>query len=395
MRTIDIRERRARLAVRHGLAAPVGSVDEAASRLVGFHSSDPVSVFVSARARVEGFVAADLEDALYERRTLVRLLGMRRTLFVVPRELTAIVDVACTKSLAPGERRRLIRMIEEQGVAPPGKGKGWLDGVMARTFEALEARGEATARELTRDVPELGAKLSFGQGTTWAGTMGVSTRVLFLLAAEGLIVRARPLGSWISGQYRWAPIDAWLGEPLGQPDRHAACATLLGDYLRAFGPVTITDVRWWTGWTAKLASTTLATLGAVEVDLDGGPAFVLPDDLRRTEEPGRWVALLPGLDATVMGWKERGWFLGEHGRALFDRNGNAGPTVWADGRAVGGWAQTADGRVTVQLLEPVDPRTRARIDTEGERLRDWLGDVRIRHRFESPLARTLRSADAP
>ena len=395
MRMIDVRERRERLALRHGLGAHVGSVDEAAPRLVGFHSSDPVSVFLSARARVRGFMVSHLEDALYERRSLVRLLGMRRTLFVVPRELTSVVDVACTKRLAPGERRRLIRMLEEQGVAPPGTGERWLRRVVTRTFEALEARGEASARELTRDVPELGAKLVFGEGRTWAGTMGISTRVLFLLAAEGRILRARPLGTWISGQYRWAPIDRWLGEPLAQPDHHAACAALLERYLRAFGPVTLTDVRWWTGWTARLASATLAAVGAVEIALDAGPGYVLPDDLRRTAGPDRWVALLPGLDATVMGWKERGWFLGEHGDALFDRNGNAGPTVWADGRAIGGWAQTADGRVIVQLLEPVDRRTRTRIDAERERLRDWLGDVRIRHRFESPLARALRGSDAP
>ena len=51
-----------------------------------------------------------------------------------------------------------------------------------------------------------------------------------------------------------------------------------------------------------------------------------------------WVALLPGLDSTVMGWKERAWFLGGHQHALFDVNGNAGPTVWCNGRIVGGWA---------------------------------------------------------
>ena len=395
MQRIDVLERRARLAARHSLATPVGSPDEAAAGLVGFHSSDPASVFLSARARVKGFAFAELEDALYERRSLVRLLGMRRTLFVVPRELASVVDVACTKTLAPGERRRLIRMLEEQGVAPTGKGARWLARVVASTLEALRARGQATARELTKDVTELGAKLSFGEGKTWGGTTGVSTRVLFLLAAEGSIVRARPLGTWTSGQYRWAPIEGWLGEPLAEVDRHTACVELLRRYLGSFGPATLVDVRWWTGWTAKLASTTLDAIDAVEVALDEGLGYVLPDDRQSPVDPGRWVALLPGLDATIMGWKERGWFLGGHGQALFDRNGNAGPTVWADGRVVGGWSQTAEGGVVVELLEPVDARTRKRIDAERDRLRAWLGDVRIRHRFESPLARALRDPGSP
>lgn len=382
-------ERRARLAVRHHLARPARSVEEVVAAIVGLHSSDPVSAFLSAWARVKGFVPADLEDALYDRRSLVRMLGMRRTIFVVPRDLAPAMDEACTKALAPPERRRLIGMLEEQGVAPPGQGARWVERVGAATLEALARRGEATARELARDVPELGAKLSFGEGKTWAGTMGVSTRVLFLLASEGRIVRTRPLGTWISGQYRWARTEAGLGEPFAELDHGQACAELLRRYLRAFGPATTTDVRWWTGWTARLAARTLEALGAVEVQLDEGTGYVLPDDLRPARSPDRWVALLPGLDPTVMGWKERGWFLGEHAPVLFDRNGNAGPTVWADGRVIGGWTQVQDGEIRVDLLERVDPRTSAAIDAERERLRAWFGDVRIRSRFRSPVEASL------
>jgi hypothetical protein len=357
--------------------------------MVGLHSSDPATVFLSARARVSGFVPSDLEDALYERRALVRMLGMRRTIFVVPVEVAAVMDEACTKALAPGQRRRLITMLEEQGIARPGAGGRWVDRVASATLEALAVRGEATARELTKDVPDLGAKLTFGEGKTWGGTMGVSTRILFLLATTGRILRTRPLGSWISGQYRWARTESWLGGPLPAVDHATACADLLGRWLRAFGPATATDVRWWTGWTAGLAARTLGALGAVQVELDEGPGYVMPDDLEPVGDGDRWVALLPALDPTVMGWKERAWYLGDHGLHLFDRNGNAGPTVWADGRVVGGWTQTAGGEVAVELFDRVDARTRKAVEAERERLREWLGDVRIRPRFRTPLEMRL------
>jgi hypothetical protein len=389
MRAIGTTERRARLGLRHRLARAAGSVDEAAAALVGLHSSDPTSVYLSARARVTGFVPEDLEDALYERRSLARMIGMRRTLFVVPRDVAAVMDEACTRALAPPEHRRLVGMLEEQGVAPAGKGERWLRRVAAQTLEALGRRGPSTARELTKDVPDLGAKLVFGQGRAWAGAMGVSTRVLFLLAAEGEILRARPLGTWVSGQYRWARTEDWLGEPLTQIGHAEACADLLGRYLHAFGPVTATDVRWWTGWTVRLTATTLEAVGAVEVALDDGVGYVLPDDLGRVSSTRRWVALLPGLDPTVMGWKDRGWYLGEHGSALFDHNGNAGPTVWADGRVVGGWIQHPSGEIAVKLLERVDARTRSAIDVEQERLQAWLGDVRVTPRFRSPIEQAL------
>jgi DNA glycosylase AlkZ-like len=391
VRTIDADERRARLGLRHLFASPGRSPEDAAEALVGLHSSDPSTVYLSAWARVSPFKAGDLENAAYERRTLVRMLGMRRTLFVVPRHVAAVVDEACTKALAAAERRRLVRLLEEQGVAPRGRGARWVERVAGKTLDALAERGEATARDLTADVPELGTRLSFGEGKRWAGTMGVSTRVLFLLAAEARIVRARPLGSWISGQYRWARTEDWLGEPLETLDRGSACAELARRYLLSFGPVTMTDVRWWTGWTARLAASSLESAGAVEVKLESGIAYVLGDDAEPVGPQDPWVAFLPGLDPTVMGWKERGWYLGDHGTALFDRAGNAGPTVWADGRIVGGWSGRRDGRIAVELLERVSVRTRRAIDAEAERLREWLGDVRLTPRFRTPLETRLSS----
>jgi hypothetical protein len=391
VRTIHVAERRARLGRRHLLASPARSPEHAAEAVVGLHSSDPSTVHLSAWARVSPFKPGDLEDALYERRSLVRMLGMRRTLFVVPRHIAAVMDEACTKALAAAERRRLIRMLEEQGIVLPGRGERWLQRVTTKTLAAIGQRGEATARQLTVDVPELGEKLRFGEGKSWAGTMGVSTRVLFLLASEGRIVRARPLGSWVSGQYRWARTEDWLGEPLEALDHREACAELVRRYVDAFGPVTTTDVRWWTGWTARLASASLQAAGVVEIALDEGVGFVLQDDVEPVDAPDPWVALLPGLDPTVMGWKERLWYLGRHAPQLFDRAGNAGPTVWADGRIVGGWIGRRDGEVAVELLETVSAATRRAIDAEVERLRDWLGDVRITPRFRTPLETRLAS----
>ena len=389
MRRVGVRERRARLGARHRLASRGATVEEAAGAVVGLHSSDPATVYLSSWARVDGFDPADLEDALYVRRSLVRMLGMRRTLFVVPVDLAPVMHEACTKALIPGQRARLLRMLEEQRVAPPGSGQAWLARVAAETLAALAAQGEAVARELSADVPELRAKLTFGEDTTWAGTMGVSTRVLFLLATEGLIVRTRPLGAWTSGQYRWATIEHWLGAPLREIDHTEACSELLRRWLRSFGPATMTDIRWWTGWTAALSRATLGAIDAVEVRLADGIGYALTDDLDRAGDAGSWVALLPGLDPTVMGWKDRGWYLGDRGTDLFDRSGNAGPTVWANGRVVGAWAQTEAGEIVVELFARLDATTRARLDAERERLAAWLGDVRIRSRFGTPLGKEL------
>ncbi len=380
-------QRRVRLARRHHLAVAAPTVEAATAGVIGLHSSDPASVFLAAAARVKGFTNDRLEDALYERRSLVRMLGMRRTMFVVDRETAAVMDAACTQALAPGERRRLIGLIESQGIATDGA--GWLRAVEKRTLAALVELGAGTATQLTPLVPELRLKLKMGEGKKWGADVGMSTRVLFLLATEGRIVRARPLGTWISSQYRWAPTETWIGD-LPELEPAEARVTLLQRWLFAFGPGTLRDITWWTGWTQRAAKTALASLDAVTVTLtDGDTGYLLPDDTATLRGTRSWVALLPGLDPTVMGWKDRDWYLGPHASDLFDRNGNAGPTVWSDGRVVGGWAQQPDGHVVVGFLEPVPTSVETAVRRAARDLDARLHGTVVTPRFRTPLERRL------
>ena len=384
MRTISVEERRRRLGCRHYLSEPADLVEPAAADLVGLHSSDPVTVYLSAWARLGSFTVADLEKALYEERSLLRMLGMRRTMFVVPLDLAAVLSAACARGYVAIERRRLVGYLEDQLVE--GDGSAWLDSVVKKTLKALHRRGEATAGELVVDVPELGAKLTFGQGT-----FGLSTRVLFFLATDLRIVRARPMGSWKSSQYRWTTLDRWVPDGLEtiEPDDARTC--LAQRWLRTFGPGTLTDLKWWTGWTVASTRTALEAVGAVEVQLTDGIGYVLPDDLDDTDEVGEWVALLPGLDPTVMGWKERDWYLNGYQEQLFDANGNAGPTVWWNGRVVGGWGQGPDGGVILDLLEQVPLQVLDLIELEAGRLTGWLDGVVVKPRFPTPLEKRLRT----
>ena len=289
----------------------------------------------------------------------------------------------------PGERKRLTKLIAEQITPDAG---AWLDRVEADTLAALRERGEATAKELTTAVPDLASKLRMGEGKAWGVTVGMSTRVLFLLATEAKIVRGRPLGTWLSSQYRWVPTELWFGDRIVM-DAAAARTELARRWLATFGPATLTDLRWWAGWTAADARHALDAIGAVEVEVTT-TAYVLPDDsavdsTADFEDPEPWVALLPSLDPAVMGWKEREWFLGAHQAALFDRNGNVGPTVWSNGRIVGGWAQRPDGDVVVRVLEDVGNEVLAAIDLEAGSLTDWLGGIRLTPRMRTPLEREL------
>jgi hypothetical protein len=386
----DDDRRRARLALRHHLAPSARARDVAAlaGDLAGLHATDPATVVLAARGRLESPDLHAIEHALYVERSVVRILGMRRTMFVVPLELAPVVQAACTRALIPGERKRFVAQLEAGGLT--GDGERWLREAEQATFAALVARGEATAAELSQDVPALRAKLAVAQDKPYGAIQGVSTRVLFLLAAEGRIARGRPQGSWTSTLYRWAPMATWLPDGIPELDSDDAAAQLVRRWLAAYGPGTLADLKWWTGWTMGLLKRALARIETVEVALDGGgTGLMLAGDELPEAQPPPWTALLPALDPTAMAWKERDWYLGEHRAALFDRSGNIGPTVWWEGRIVGGWAQRRDGEVSVRLLEDVGADAAAAIDAEAARLRAWLGDIRVTPRFRTPLEREL------
>jgi len=276
---------------------------------------------------------------------------------------------------------------EAAAIADP---ESWLADVERSVLRALAERGgTSTAAELSAAEPRLKTTLVMAPGKPYQSTQAITSRVLLVLAAQGRIVRGRPIGTWLSQQYRWVLAEHWLRDETHEPSAVAARAEVAGQWLAVFGPAPLADLKWWTGWTMGEVRRAAADVGVVEVELDGGTGVALPGDLEATDDPGDWAALLPALDPTVMGWSDRSWFLGPHGKALFDVNGNAGPTIWVNGRIVGGWAQRSDGAIAIRLLEDVGAPAKALIDSESERLRIWLAGARVTPRFRTPTEREL------
>ena len=167
-------------------------------------------------------------------------------------------------------------------------------------------------------------------------------------------------------------------------------AGLVAAWLHSFGPGTAVDIKWWLGSTVAAVRQAFTDLGAVEVELDGQTGYVLPNDLQPTDPIEPWAALLPALDPTTMGWHERDWYLGPYKPQLFDTSGNAGPTMWWDGRIVGGWRQTDTGEVELQALEDIGSEAMLAFEQEAARLTEWLGGTRVLLRFPSPLWKEAR-----
>jgi hypothetical protein len=391
VRLIDVAERRNRLAARH-LHTPGGRTDDVvaiADALAGLHSSDPVTVHLSVAARMRHPVLPAADDALYTDRSLVRHHAMRRTLWVFGHELARAAHHSSTVTLLARQRTMLLDAVAAAGVGPDPE--RWVDAASTEILTVLTEKGPLSARDVGKLLPHLAVPITIGTGRQPA-VMAAHSRLLLVLGFEGRVLRAQPTGTWINGQYRWAATHAWarvFSDPL---DPRTAAATVARYWLRAYGPGTRADLQWWTGWTVATTKRALADVRAVEVELAEGPGHVLPDDVDPPAPAEPFVALLPGLDPSTMGWKQRDFHLDPaHGPLLFDRNGNGGPTIWVDGRIVGGWVQRADGTIALRVLEDIGAERHAEVEQAAHGLERLLGEVRFTPRFPAPLQAELRA----
>ena len=355
--------------------------------LVGLHATDPATPYLSLWARCRSFDSAELDAELYQKHSVIRHLAMRRTLWLVSSDDLGMIQSACSDRVADNEARRLSADVQKAGVASDGD--RWLQKACAAVLRQLGEQGPANSRELRAALPELAGAYDPAPGKRWGGEVPLAPRVLTVLSARGEILRGPNDGAWTTSRPRWVVATDWAGEP----SRPADCeAGLVRRWLATFGPAAVDDIKWWLGTTLTAVRQALAAIGAVEVDLHGNPGYALPDDLEDEPDVPPWGALLPGLDATTMGWYQRDWYLGDHRSQVFDGNGNAGPTVWWDGRVVGGWYQDGAARVQLQLLEDPGRDARRALQQRAGELTGWLDGVRINPRFPSPLSKAARSA---
>lgn len=381
-------DRRARLVARHHLDGSAADALQAATDVVVLHATDPATVYLSVLARCPDASIGDISRTMYDERRLVRMLAMRRTLFVVPDELAPVVHRAAGLGIAAQQRKLLVKQLRTLPTDPPVPDdvEAWLDEVETSVERALAARGEALANALSTDEPRLRTSFLPTTDKAYDVKRTITSQVLTVMAAEGRIVRSAPRGGWLVRQHTWQPASSWW--PEGLPDVPDAAARLVERYLRRFGPATPADVQWWTGWTAGATRAALAALDTVDV----GPGLVLADDVVLEAPRAPTVALLPALDPTPMGWKERGWFLPEDPGPFYDRSGNIGPTVWWGGEVIGGWAIRPDGRIATRLVADRGADAARAVAEAADALEGRLGGASVVPAFPTPLEKELRTA---
>jgi len=387
MRLIDDAERRARMARRHALA-PQGRVADACAAtraMTVLHATEPATPYLSLFARIDSFTRADLDDALLKSKSLVKQLAMRRTLFVFPRDLLPAAVSSPAARVARQEYGRLVQDLEGNQITDDGA--SWLTVAREAVLRRLAGGAELGARELREGLVELAGQVSLYEHKPYGAVLHVAPRVLTWLSANGDVVRCRNAGQWRISRPLWTRMDEWLGAPVCRCDVREGYAELVGSYLRTFGPVTERDLVWWFGATKGAMRQALSDLNAVQVQLERAQTgWVLADDVDPEPPVEPWATLLPALDPTSMGWKDRDFYLDpEFAPAVFDSAGNAGTTAWWDGQIVGAYAQDDAGQIELIVPKDPGPAGRTALQAEAKRLEVWLDGERVPTLYKSPV----------
>jgi hypothetical protein len=288
----------------------------------------------------------------------------------------------------------LINQLGRNGTKPPIDGvvSTWLDSLADRVERALQRRGSATGAQLANDEPRMRTQILPHAPSD--RPQNVTSSLLTMLSAQGRIVRGMPTGAWTSRQHYWEHAERWWPDGLPAIDPDQAERELARRWLSRFGPATVDDLQWWTGWTKTAVQRTLTQLPLEEVDLHGRPGIRLQADEPDDDEPGPpHAALLPALDPTAMGWKHREWFLTIDPAAIFDRAGNIGPTVWWDGEIIGSWTTSTTGEVRTAC--PVDRGAQAAdaVLAAAATLQQRLEGTAVTPAVRTPLERTLATSE--
>lgn len=369
------------LAQRQHLAEESRTTDivQVARDIYGLHATNPTTPYMSLFARARDFTREKLDDELYVKRSLGKIRCVRNTVHVLPRE-TIPIAFAATKGM----------------VEPNSEG-------FLRTTGVTRPQYDDTSREILRILAGEGMSTALIKKRLGTG-LNISP-VVNLMCDRGLLVRGRSDKGWKSNTHTYYVFsDYFPGLELGSIDPARAREMTVRQYLAGYGPVTVKDISWWSGFTITEVRGILGGLAHETARIDipdlGGDYVMLAADrdaLERSQPGGQpTVNLLPALDPYLQGYKERRRYLDDrHYDMVFDRSGNSTSTILVDGRVVGVWDFSEGPEPAVKLfpLRQMDRKVLRLVEARARAVGGFLADRAVALQMcEEMVSLTRRNA---
>jgi hypothetical protein len=334
----------------HRLAAqllggpPATTAEHVVRRLLAVQGQDPRGARLTVRSRSVGLTAADVDEGLTSRRTLLITWLNRGTLHLVTPEDYWWLHPLTTPQLVTGNARRLA----QEGVSPEQAERG-VEVVVAAVSEGPRTRAELRAALDAAGVPTAGQAL---------------VHVLLKASLGGHVVR----GPMREGHHAFVAVRDWLGDPPESPDREEMLARLARRYLAGHGPADARDLVRWAGVTLGDARRGLAAIGDEVVPCGDGLVDLADREVVSDRPPPR---LLGPFDPVLLGWASRAAIVGEHHHVV-TVNGLFRSVALVGGRVVATWG-LADGVLTIRPLDPIGPTALRALRADARDVLRFLG----------------------
>ena len=299
----------------------INSIVQTAGDLCGLHATCPTTPYLSLFARMNQFSKSDLKREVEINKSLVRIRSIRSTLHLIPFEKNTLVFAATKAQL----NRRSEKYIQHLGMTLEE-----FNSIAEKIIITLTGRG-LTANEIKKET----------------GNSKYTSHVINILCDEGTIVRGMINGSWKSNIHRYFRFEDFYSESdISNISKEVAFEYLVMDYIKSYGPVTMEDIIWWSGLNKQTVRQVIENKKKEleNLNIEGYPENFLMlksdfDSLLQTAISGNLnVLFLPAMDPFIMGYKVRQRFIDDaESDFVYDRFGNATPTIILDGTIIGIW----------------------------------------------------------
>jgi hypothetical protein len=292
-------------------------------------AQEPRAARLAFRARSRRLVAADVDRARTEERSILRAWMMRKTVHLIPTDDAGWLLPLFSEAIVRWSRKRL---------ADFGLRREQQDRALDLVEDAVAADGPQTRSELAERLRRAGFE-----------TANEFKVHLWLLAT---LDRELCLGPDRDGQTCLVRAGDWIGEQ-ERPPRDESLAELARRFLRAYGPATDRDLARWSGLPLRDSRVGLERIAGELAEVRVGGSTMLAIGRRPRSAPGRVVRLLGAYDNYNLAYAERDFALApEHARQLIPGGGIVRPAITVDGRIVGTWSSKRSGGRLAITLEP-------------------------------------------
>jgi hypothetical protein len=329
----------------------------------GLHATSSTTTYLSLFIRAKKFKRRGLDQELYEKRNLGKIRYVRATIYILPKEMVPMAFSAV---------KSLIEPMAEKYSQYYGITKKDYKKISKQILENIE--GKSLAAKEVRHALGSDMKIS---------------HVLNLMCDSGLLIRGRPKYGWKSTQHTYHRMDEYFpGLDVFETPEPEAKKSLVELYIKSFGPVTLTDMAWWTRFTKTEIKGILEDLEdklvEVGVSYNDEPHFIIKSQekslksIRMGKKP--IVILLPILDPYIMGYKDRERYLDmDYYDYVFDRSGNGASTIMVDGKIIGIWdyADKPQPSVKIHLFKEVDKNVKNDIDSRAKKIGRFIADSKV------------------